>query len=96
VGGKVSQPLLGEGPAVAPPDQQIVDRLAIGPVLREAMTVLTPRQRAIIDGLVLVEPLSYASSARELQCPVGSLGPSRMRALARLRAVPAVAALVSD
>jgi DNA-directed RNA polymerase specialized sigma24 family protein len=96
VGGAATEPLTGEGPALAPADQQIVDRLSLGPVLREAMTVLSPRQRAVIDAVVLIEPWSYAASARELQCPVGSIGPVRKRALGRLRSVSSVVALVAD
>ncbi len=97
VGGVVAEPLVGEGPSSsAAGDQQVVDRLSLGPVLGKALTVLSARQREVIDAVVLREPRSYAATARDLRCPVGSLGPTRTRALARLRSVPSVVALVAD
>jgi DNA-directed RNA polymerase specialized sigma24 family protein len=39
---------------------------------------------------------SYAAIARAMHCPVGSLGPTRKRALERLRHSPIVATLVAN
>jgi hypothetical protein len=40
-------------------------------------------------------PVPYAEISAELGIPVGSIGPSRSRCLARLRRHPAIAALVN-
>ena len=55
---------------------------------------LTPRQRELMQ-LLLDEPdLSYTEVARRLDLPVGSIGPTRARSLARLRRDPALLAAI--
>ena len=62
-------------------------------ILRAALDDLPARQRRVLAELI--EPTGdtssgYADAARALDVPVGSLGPTRQRALARLRANPTV------
>jgi RNA polymerase sigma factor (sigma-70 family) len=56
--------------------------------LREAVAELPPRPRAVLDAMLDDQSGGYAEIARELGVPVGSLGPTRNRALARLRTDP--------
>ncbi len=59
-----------------------------------AMAELPDRQRALL--LVLIEdpPVPYEEVSARLGIPVGSIGPTRARALARVRAHPAVSGLL--
>lgn len=62
--------------------------------LLAAVAELPDRQRALL--LVLIEdpPVPYEEVSARLGIPVGSIGPTRARALARLRDHPAVSALL--
>lgn len=54
--------------------------------VREALSRLAPRCRAMVEMLFLWDPpASYAEVASRLGIPVGSVGPTRARCLARLR-----------
>jgi DNA-directed RNA polymerase specialized sigma24 family protein len=63
--------------------------------LREAFLHLPPRCQQLIALLTEDPPLSYAEISARLSIPVGSIGPSRSRCLARLRRYPAIAALIN-
>jgi RNA polymerase sigma factor (sigma-70 family) len=54
-------------------------------VVREAMTQLPRRWRRLMEMLMADPPASYAEISDELGLPVGSIGPTRGRCLARLR-----------
>jgi RNA polymerase sigma factor (sigma-70 family) len=62
--------------------------------LREAMSDLPPGYRELMDLLTAEPPVSYAEISARLGIPIGSIGPSRSRCLARLRRHPAIAALI--
>lgn len=67
-------------------------------VLRDAVAALPERQQRVVRELFVVDDRSahwYAAVAARLQVPIGSLGPTRQRALQRLRRGHAVAALVA-
>ena len=67
----------------------VVDRLETGRrvrLLRTAMTTLSTRERELIQVLLDPEPPSYRQISQQLDMPIGSIGPIRMRALNRLRA----------
>lgn len=69
------------------PAERVV-HLEIRSALRDAVADLSPRQRDVVSALFLpTEPLGhgYAAIAERLRLPVGSLGPTRERALGRLR-----------
>jgi RNA polymerase sigma factor (sigma-70 family) len=62
--------------------------------LRQALSDLPPGCRKLVALLVADPPLSYTEISARLGIPVGSIGPSRSRCLAKLRRHPAIAALV--
>jgi len=62
--------------------------------LREALSDLHPGYRELISLLTADPPVSYAETSARLGIPIGSIGPSRSRCLARLRRHPAVAMLI--
>ena len=63
--------------------------------LREAFTHLPPDDRQLIALLIQDPPVPYAEISARLGIPVGSIGPSRGRCLAKLRRYPAIAALIN-
>jgi RNA polymerase sigma factor (sigma-70 family) len=62
--------------------------------LREALAQLTPRDRELIAVLTADPPVPYAEISARLGIPVGSIGPTRLRCLDKLRRYPAIAALI--
>jgi RNA polymerase sigma factor (sigma-70 family) len=61
--------------------------------LREALADLPPPCQRLIGLLAQDPPLSYAQISAWLGIPVGSIGPTRRRCLAKLRRHPAITAL---
>jgi RNA polymerase sigma factor (sigma-70 family) len=64
-------------------------------VLREAVTRLSPCCQQLIAMLIEDPPAPYAQISATLGIPIGSIGPSRVRCLDKLRRDPAVAVLIS-
>jgi RNA polymerase sigma factor (sigma-70 family) len=64
-------------------------RLAVS----RALDVLPPRQRVLVE--VLMRRNDYEGIAADLDMPIGSIGPTRQRALARLRRSPEILAAAS-
>ena len=62
--------------------------------LREAFSHLPPHCQRLMTMLIADPPVSYAEISARLGIPIGSIGPKRGRCLARLRADPAIAALI--
>ena len=62
--------------------------------LRQAVSDLPPGYRDLIVLLTADPPVPYAEISAKLGIPIGSIGPSRSRCLARLRRHPAIAALI--
>ncbi len=56
---------------------------------------LEPHQRRLLELLVADPPLSYQDISRLTGMPIGSIGPTRARCLARLRTTASVRALLS-
>src|SRR5580692_7341130 len=54
-------------------------------VVRDALSRLPERWRRLLELLMADPPASYADISTELDLPVGSIGPTRGRCLARLR-----------
>jgi RNA polymerase sigma factor (sigma-70 family) len=75
-----------DGPAE---DEPAVDEALLtaerASVVREAMTHLPHRWQRLMEMLMADPPASYAEISDELGLPVGSIGPTRGRCLARLR-----------
>jgi len=57
---------------------------------------LPPRQRELLILLLADPPWSYAEISERMDIPVGAIGPTRARALDRLRRTPALAALLES
>lgn len=74
--------------AGAPDPCEVVSRADEHSRLRVAIENLPPRPRSVLTALLAGESEGYAEIARQLGVPIGSLGPTRSRALARLRADP--------
>jgi RNA polymerase sigma factor (sigma-70 family) len=53
--------------------------------LREALGGLRERQQRLLGLLLCDPPLSYEEVGRRLEMPVGSIGPTRLRCISRLR-----------
>lgn len=64
--------------------------------LDAALQVLPPRCRRLLRLLTADPPISYATISAELTMPVGSIGPTRARCLARLRAALESAGIRGD
>ena len=59
-----------------------------------ALAELPDRQRALLQLLIEDPPLPYEEISRRLGLPIGSIGPTRARALARIRSHSSVQALL--
>lgn len=64
--------------------------------LYQAIVALPERQRTILVELLRREDQSYLDLSRRLGLPIGSIGPTRQRALSRLRLDPRIADLPSE
>ncbi|MEU4744314.1 sigma-70 family RNA polymerase sigma factor [Actinosynnema sp. NPDC023658] len=62
--------------------------------LREGFATLSEQCRVLLAKLMADPPPAYAAVARELAMPVGSIGPTRIRCLDKLRKTPAVLRLI--
>lgn len=64
--------------------------------LRDAFAQLPDRDRQLLSMLFSDPPVSYIEISSRLGMPIGSIGPTRRRCLARVRCHPAIAALLAD
>ncbi len=64
--------------------------------LLSAFAELPDHHRELIILLLADPPLSYGEISERLGMPIGGIGPTRARALERLRRSPALAALLTD
>jgi RNA polymerase sigma factor (sigma-70 family) len=80
--------------AAPAPDQHAIDRERVAG-LRAAIGRLTGRQRELLTLLVDRPELSYEEVSQTMGMPVGSIGPTRERAFARLRSDTALACAVA-
>lgn len=62
-------------------------RLETQMTVRQAINRLDPHSRQIMEAFLSDSPPSYQELAKKLGCPVGSIGPARVRSFKKLRAV---------
>lgn len=82
-------------PDVTSPDAVVVSA-QLGEALRAAVRELPAQCQRLLELLIAEQPQSYAAVSCVLGIPIGSIGPTRARCLARLRANPALQAWMSD
>jgi len=82
----------GAGPAAVDSDLLVAERHE---ALLMALAALPERQRALVLLLIEDPPLSYEEIGTRLGVPVGSIGPTRARAMVKIRAYGAVQALLN-
>ncbi|MBA2389517.1 MAG: sigma-70 family RNA polymerase sigma factor [Geodermatophilaceae bacterium] len=91
---------LGTSTLDAVADTRDVDEQLLGAerqqAMRDGLAELPPRQRELLLLLVADPPLSYETIGARLGMPVGSIGPTRARCLARLRNTPAMQAFLAN
>jgi RNA polymerase sigma factor (sigma-70 family) len=80
--------------AGAPPDSHLLESERRAAV-RSAVTALPRRDRALLTLLYSEPEPSYADIGRSMRMPIGSIGPTRGRALERLRRHGQLAALAA-
>jgi RNA polymerase sigma factor (sigma-70 family) len=66
------------------PEQHVID-MDTAQMLRDLVAELEPRKRNLLQALFTDNPQPYAEIARATGIPIGSIGPTRARALRRLR-----------
>jgi RNA polymerase sigma factor (sigma-70 family) len=64
--------------------------------VRVAFTRLSKRDQDLLSMLFADPPVPYAKISSSLGMPIGAIGPTRQRCLARVRQTPAIAALIVD
>lgn len=90
---------------VARETEEMADILAPGPdsrllvderrdALREAIDGLSGRDQQLLSLLFADPPIPYAEISVRLGMPIGAIGPTRQRCLARVRKSPGIAALL--
>ncbi|MFC0108392.1 RNA polymerase sigma factor [Kibdelosporangium aridum] len=62
--------------------------------LREAIDGLSDRDQQLLSMLFADPPIPYAEISARLGMPIGAIGPTRQRCLARVRRSPGIAALL--
>jgi len=88
-----------EDPDMVPVDTEVVDGLTEASrheLLLRAFADLPSSHRDLLLLLMHDPPLSYVEIGRRLGIPVGSIGPTRARALRRLREHPAIAGVLGE
>lgn len=87
-----------EVPDTDPVDEQVLDDVVSAErrqVLLAAFAELPDHHRQLLLLLVTDPPMSYTEISRRLAIPIGSIGPTRARALRRIRQFPAVSAMIA-
>lgn len=64
-----------------------IERLETQHLVRQALQRLDSQSRLLVEALLSDAPPSYAELAEQLECPVGSIGPTRARAFKKLEVI---------
>ena len=81
---------------VAPVDEARLLQSERHAALTDALETLPPRQQRLLGMLVQEREPSYQEISQTLDMPIGSIGPTRVRALARLRQDQRLACLMDE
>ena len=81
--------------SAAPETDERLLRKERGLVVRAALASLPERDRRLISMLFSDPPTPYAEISAALDMPVGAIGPTRQRCLARLRRCPSLVGLLT-
>lgn len=76
--------LMPDGPSAPSPEQLVLDRSSSS-VLWRHVTELSDRCQRLLRVIAFSDRPEYAALSRDLQMPVGSIGPTRARCLKKLR-----------
>jgi RNA polymerase sigma factor (sigma-70 family) len=87
-----TDPLDLSEPIEAPADAQLLSHER-RMVVQHTMSALPDRDRRLLSMVFSDPPTPYTQISAILGMPVGAIGPTRQRCLARLRTTPAIAAL---
>jgi RNA polymerase sigma factor (sigma-70 family) len=90
----VEEPLHAEAPAAHTPESVVLERER-RTALRDAVRRLPGRQRDLLATILHRPSASYDEISRALNMPVGSIGPTRERAIGRLRSDGALVSVVA-
>jgi RNA polymerase sigma factor (sigma-70 family) len=71
-------------------------RNAVRNAVREAVAQLRERDQELLLMLFSDPPVPYAEISAVLNMPVGAIGPTRQRCLARVRRIPVISVLLTD
>jgi RNA polymerase sigma factor (sigma-70 family) len=82
-------------PADHPDPDDVLVRADVAAAVREGLAELSPVQRALLELLAAEPELSYREVGGKLGMPIGSIGPTRARGLARLGGTAAVLGLAA-
>jgi RNA polymerase sigma factor (sigma-70 family) len=89
-----------EPPSPAAPEEEAADSVVIAKERREAVHAaarrLPQRQQTLVRALLSQRTASYEELSRTLDMPIGSIGPTRERALQRLRSDRHLTAVVEN
>ena len=83
-------------PDIAADVAEDIDRLSRQQAVLAGFAELPESDRRLLRLLISDPPLTYAQISAQLNIPIGSIGPTRGRALDRLRATEAVSQLVDS
>lgn len=83
-------------PDVATEVAEDLDRLTRQQAVLAGFAELSDSDRSLLSLLITDPPLTYAEISAQLHIPIGSIGPTRGRALRRLRATAPVSQLVDS
>ena len=87
------RPAIGADPAVAEHSERL-EHQEVHAALRGALGRLSAEHQALLRLLCADPPIPYDDIARLMDMPIGSIGPTRQRLLARLRNSPELAAFL--
>jgi len=85
--GRVDNELIDEMCGFEDVDTKQLEQLETQYLVRQAVERLDEQSRELIMALLTDPPPSYEALAKKLDCPVGSIGPTRARAINKLKKI---------